>query len=138
MPKISTSSEGIRNQRNAASMLVQGVVRIRSTPKDSESVTLRNRSPAVRAPCSVIITLPARVTKGDPGVIKRAGMAITAVKMGMKRKTRFRKKPRGTLDRKLRARIKANIIASGQKLRARPTMTIKSTKVTTLTLGSSL
>ena len=43
--------EGIRSQRKAANIWTQGVVRISSIPKDSESVTLRKSSPAVRAPC---------------------------------------------------------------------------------------
>jgi hypothetical protein len=40
-----------------------------------------------------MITRPIICTSGSPGVIKRAGIAINAVKIGMKIRTRFRKKP---------------------------------------------
>jgi len=83
-----------------------------------------------------MMALLAIVTKGDPGVIKRAGRAIAAVNTGMKRRTRFRKKPGGTLEKTLNVTTRANMIASAQRLRARPVMTIKSARVATLTLGS--
>jgi hypothetical protein len=131
-----TISEGVRNQRNATRIFVQVVVRMRRTPKDSESLTLRNRSAAVRAPGSVIMTLPAVDTKGAPGVVNRAGRAITAVKIGINSIIRFRKNPRGTLDSKLKDKIRTNRTPSIHRLRARPTITIKRTNVATLTRGS--
>ena len=50
--------DGIRTQRKATRILDQGVVKISSTPNESESVTRRSRKPAESAPCCVIMTLP--------------------------------------------------------------------------------
>jgi hypothetical protein len=70
--------------------------------------------------------------------MKRAGIAINSVKIGMKIRTRLRKNPKGTLDKVLRDRIITNIMVKGQKLRANPTVMMNSTKVAALTLGSRL
>ena len=75
-----------------------GVVKISSKPKESESRTRITSRPAVRAPCTVITAWPAAEISGAPGVIKSAGMAMTAVNSGMNMNSLLIKIMKGTLD----------------------------------------
>jgi hypothetical protein len=84
------------------------------------------------------MVLPPRDTRGCPGVMKSAGMAIKAVKIGTKIRILFRKKPGGTFDARLISNTKTNIPPSTGRLCTRLTVTIKSKKDTNFTRGSRL
>ena len=133
---MSMTMAGILHHLKANNIQTHRVVRISSIPKDNESVTLRRSSPAVRAPWAVMITLSDICTHGFPGVINKAGTAIIRVKMGINSITRFRKTRSGISDNKQSPIARARINNSIQKFRAKPTVIIKSKKVTNLTLGS--
>jgi hypothetical protein len=80
--------------------------------------------------------LPATDNKGTPGVINRAGIAITAVNIGIKIKSLLRKRTRGMFDSSAHINAKAKMSIKTAKLCASPTKIIKSSRVITLTLGS--
>ena len=58
--------------------------------------------------------------RGVPGVVKRAGMAMTAVNSGMKSSTRLRKKENDILDKKTRTSAIANRTASNDQAAQQP------------------
>jgi hypothetical protein len=85
----------------------------------------------------VITVLPSRDHSGTPGVINRAGIAITAVNIGIKIKSLLRKVTRGIFDSITHKHAKRKIINKTERLCAKPTKMMKSTRVMTLTRGSS-
>jgi hypothetical protein len=90
MASVRIISAGTRRILRAKSNLCHSVVSTKRDEMDTAVATRDTRKVAPQNPCLVIVSAPT-VRRGSPLVIKRAGIAITAVKIGMNTQPLFRK-----------------------------------------------
>src|SRR6185436_9921591 len=129
--------------RSAASSLTQGVVSVSRTTSEIDTATRRTTRAAEVSPCSVRPSgWPCQVHSSSttvPSVTidNVAGSTTTRVKTGMNSQTRLTKKPRGSREAAATTRVTRYIATREAMLCSSDALTSRTTRPTTLALGSS-
>src|SRR5450759_655031 len=106
MLNMTTKASGTRSAPSALSTLFHGVVRISSTAAETDVPTRSNKNRAEVRPVRVMTNPSGRWASAGPGMTKRAGRAIIAVKNGSNSQTRLTKKDMGTAERQARISVR--------------------------------